>query len=159
MEQIPQYDPLFLAWAAGFIDGEGCFSICTRQRPGRSPSFESVLVVAQCYRPPLEELQRAFGGCIFALQIREDRWTANFAWRLGARGMAHFLPLIEPHLRVKQQQCALMRDFLALVLRPGRPNGRAGIPAAEVVVRAEFCSKLRGINANNKGKKPISPSD
>lgn len=48
-----------LAWAAGFIDGEGCFSI-KRRKTKPTPSFRIVQVDPR----PLQRLQAVIGGSL-----------------------------------------------------------------------------------------------
>ncbi len=72
-----------IAWSAGFIEGEGCFSshnTCT-------------VSVAQVQREPLERLQRFFGGSISA-RLGKGRKHGLNVWRVSgarARGVAYTL--------------------------------------------------------------------
>lgn len=159
MENVPQHDPLFLAWAAGFIDGEGCFSICVRSKSSvRTIVYEPILVVAQNDIRPLRELQEAFGGFVSGRILRPGNRRDHYQWRLAPRPMAAMLPLLLPYFRVKREPAELMLQFLALSLRQGRPNGRAGIPPDEMRQREHLRQKLREINAWSKGKTPVSDS-
>lgn len=53
-----------LAWAAGFVDGEGYtgFHICQKSRPTDQRQYGAIsLTVSQCHKEPLERLQKALG--------------------------------------------------------------------------------------------------
>lgn len=50
-----------IAWAAGFIEGEGSIS---RTIPGKGHGATELLNVRQMIREPLEKLQKFFGGTI-----------------------------------------------------------------------------------------------
>ncbi len=62
-----------IAWAAGFLEGEGSFG-CPRVAPQ--------IQAAQVNREPLERLQRIFGGAIYACRARSPKGRAYFMWNL-----------------------------------------------------------------------------
>ena len=66
---------LDIAWAAGFIEGEGCFGAPVNVRTGVSVS------AAQVQREPLERLQRIFGGRIRFKKARPPRQN-HYVWWL-----------------------------------------------------------------------------
>ncbi len=66
-----QPKPLDVAWAAGFIEGEGTF-VCSHGRGIR-------VKVVQVNREPLDKLQRLFGGKIYR-QKTYGRWQRSFTW-------------------------------------------------------------------------------
>jgi hypothetical protein len=64
---------LDIAWAAGFIEGEGCFS-----QTGTSAQ----VTAAQVQKEPIERLQRIFGGTVTQRQTRGFSEKAIWIWRL-----------------------------------------------------------------------------
>jgi LAGLIDADG DNA endonuclease family protein len=75
-----------LAWAAGFFDGEGCFSWTTTQAWGCA-------VINQTNRESLERFQRAVGavGKIYGpyTQRQKDRWSRKPQWAFRAHRREH----------------------------------------------------------------------
>lgn len=62
MTSLPDDRQLDLAWCAGFIDGEGCFSVLmNRNTTGNKPARVG-LSVQQVAREPLDRLQGVLGG-------------------------------------------------------------------------------------------------
>lgn len=153
MQEVHQkiHDPLFLAWAAGFIDGEGCFFIARREpRAGRSPIFEASLIVTNCELETLYLLRDRFGGFIALTRRGKGNWRSGYQWRLAPQKLRQLLPLLMPHLIVKQKQAVIMEQFLALVLRPDRPNGRGGLPSDEIAAREQLRNALKTLNIRGK---------
>ena len=66
---------LEIAWAAGFLEGEGSFSC------HHSPRVEA----AQVQREPLERLLKLFGGNIRKRKARFKNQSDNWYWILNAR--------------------------------------------------------------------------
>src|SRR5206468_2712080 len=76
-------DPVELAWAAGFLEGEGCFSVSQRSQ---------MIQATQKNRQPLEVLVALFGGSLIEFErsftVYEKR--RYFLWRVSgsrARGI------------------------------------------------------------------------
>ncbi len=101
-----------LAWAAGFIDGEGCFDFSLK---GSKPSVYLSLRVSQKVREPLDRLASIFGcGKIFGpysgnhLQYRLD----------GVIQVAAAVELLRPYLcgpKLAQADQAVARAHHALL--------------------------------------------
>lgn len=76
-----------LAWAAGFIEGEGCFSVHKYTKSGKKP--HPFMGATQVQREPLERLVRYFGGQISKSQHKIGQ--PIHLWRVygtRARGVA-----------------------------------------------------------------------
>lgn len=54
--------PIDLAWAAGFLEGEGTFAFGQRLKDGRPDQGSAHVAACQVQREPLERLHRLFGG-------------------------------------------------------------------------------------------------
>ncbi len=105
---------LDIAWAAGFIDGDGCFS---------SSNTGVFIRVAHTHKPTLDFLQKTFGGTLHehnhgrpAHYKRVWRWAV---WGDTAKEVA--LQLL-PYLKEKKEQAAILINILDL--RVGRGNKR-----------------------------------
>lgn len=104
-----------LAYIAGIVDGEGCISFCRI----RGSHFVRVLV-ANTNRDVLEYLQSIFGGDIHSV-ARKPGWKQSWQWRISWSRAIEFLDLIEPWLRIKEDQAHLA--FCWAHYAPGRrPN-------------------------------------
>jgi hypothetical protein len=117
---------LALAWAAGFIDGEGCIYIGRQKRSENGLTYSLKLTVSQRDREPLDILYGLFGGYIF--QVKSARaWTWDI--RCGAAGDA--LEALLPYLRYKRPQAELALQFQArrgLVYDPDLRRNRSRDP-------------------------------
>jgi hypothetical protein len=89
-----------LEWAAGFIDGEGCFYVCKRTGVMR-------VTVAQNDRWPLDKLTTLFGGAI--TPAKTPKGKPSWQWHLvGSRGAGLIMtlyPLMSPRRQEKIKDC------------------------------------------------------
>jgi hypothetical protein len=86
-----------LAWAAGFLDGEGHF--------GAYPRYVSLEALQTGTRAPLVKLQEMFGG---ALNERRGQRTGH-VWKLSSPlGVRRALMLLLPYLVGKRRQGELL---------------------------------------------------
>ena len=118
------------AYAAGFVDGEGCIAIVRSLSRTRGRYYYSVnVVVSNRDRPVLEWLRRLWSGQVVSTPGQEGAQTA-WNWRspvgLGAK---QFLEGIRPFLRVKTKQCDNALAMIPLLLRSRRTLGPYPIPA------------------------------
>lgn len=93
-----------LHWAAGFIEGEGCFSRGTSQR----------IDVEQVDREPLDKLQAMFGGRTVRRRAKREGWNPTFAWYVygsRARGiMMTLYPLLSERRQGKIKEALRGKD-------------------------------------------------
>jgi hypothetical protein len=132
------------AWAAGFVDGEGCFSInyhrpTNHHRPG--------LFVSQIESPPLEILKDLFGGSINCTPAR-GRQRPLMTWQItNWADLVNTVETLQPYLVVKAAHAELM---LAYLHGPGRryPNGggRRKLSDADFAARGEFAEQMTKLN-------------
>jgi len=95
-----------LAYAAGFVDGEGCFRFCSG-----SPR----LSVANCYPAVLTDLCKFFGGSVRQENSRRNgRCRVAHVWSIGGDACISATRLLLPYLKEKQAQAVwllLARDY------------------------------------------------
>ena len=108
-----------LAWAAGFLEGEGFFG-----NESRGYGFR---VAARQNEPyPLEKLQRLFGGPICSVSTVSNKFSRQsviFDWTVSgerARGVAFTLYTLLSPRRRKQVREALARTGKWRSAKPGR---------------------------------------
>lgn len=110
--------PLAVAWAAGFLDGEGSIQL-RRVRPGPTPDtgFDVRITAGQKHRLPLQALLDLFGGSI------HRRRDGMFIWDLsGSPRVARALEELVPHLVGKREEAQAVLDYAQTML--DRPNNR-----------------------------------
>lgn len=104
---MKQLDPIDVAWAAGFFEGEGCFG-----KPVHN-SRSLHLDASQATREPLERLVAIFGGKIYDRPLTrsgKDFWS----WRLFGLDAVNAIAAMYPQLSARRQ--AQAREALALHL-------------------------------------------
>lgn len=110
------------AWAAGFLDGEGCFFML--QRGSNKLTYCPGITVTQIDRKPLDELAALFGGT-----VRHQGFTSagNKKWQWSISKASELVKIIDcilPYLIFKKDQARAVRDLCSL-MRRGR-GGMAG---------------------------------
>lgn len=107
--------PFTLAWAAGFVDGEGCISIVKQryQDPRRKVSYRLCLSITQNNLEVLEHLRDGLGrtDCIYKAkrlpQHNRQIYTLNFT---GKAALAVIIAL-HPYLVRKQPEAQTAMDY------------------------------------------------
>ena len=146
--------PVSSEYLAGFVDGEGSLMIAKwKGRESWNPQYRARISVSNTDRRVLDDIHAAFGG------IMADQPPARTEWRhayqlIWTGGMiAGLLSSVAPHLRLKQPQAAVMREFIRHQerTRQGRRglNGRffAPLPAEVIAHREALYQRMRGLNA------------
>ena len=120
------------AYAAGFLDGEGCIAVVRSYVPARGRYVYGVqVVVANRDRGVLEWFQKTWGGWVVAVSHRTGRARMSWTWRCPTGLSAKpFLDGIRPRLRIKGQQCDNALAMIDLLQRGRRTLGRAPLPQA-----------------------------
>lgn len=131
-----------LAWAAGFIDGDGSIGAYWDAMPGdrRVPTVRIRLTVAQNDLPTLQRLQAILGERSVIYPLRRAPCHNKPMWNLvvnGSHAMAA-LRKVAPYLVRKQPEFLVCEDLHARTRRPGR----AGYPPHEVKSRKALVNKL-----------------
>lgn len=118
------------AYAAGFVDGEGCIAI-TRSfvpRSGRY-SYGVCVVVSNRDKPVLEWMQRLWGGWVVTFGAGQGLARPSWNWRSPTGLSAKpFLSGLRPWLRIKGPQCDNALVMIELLQRGRRTLGRAPLP-------------------------------
>jgi hypothetical protein len=105
-----------VAWAAGFLDGEGYFGASRRD-----DSYKPEVTAAQVRREPLERLVDLFGGHICEVKSRREGQRRYWRWSVGgARAVREVLAEVGPHLTTKEREAELLLELCGLIPRQGR---------------------------------------
>lgn len=100
-----------LAWAAGFIDGEGCIALCHHNQVIKGKSYESYplrLSVSNTDLRCLERLKGMFGGSINrANRAARPHHKPCWSWYCQAAKAENALIALLPYLFSKKEQAEL----------------------------------------------------
>jgi hypothetical protein len=107
-----------LAWAAGFIDGDGFITIQNRKSVVNGKTYSGTylrLGACQAMQKPLEELQSLFGGSIKPKNSGPNHEGYNrkpqWVWALSTQQAADALQQLLPFLIHKREVALLALDF------------------------------------------------
>jgi len=149
-------DQLFLAWAAGFFDGEGCVMVEKSKEIKCTHGFRTSLhaTVTQTSKPCLELFLSNFGGSITTTETRGEnsrRWSVQYRWIARNDEALNFLRAVEPFVVVKKSQVQAALDY-PLRADNGKMYGRPGNPLPETVMQARLDLRkvLQDIRQNMK---------
>lgn len=136
-----------LAWAAGFIDGEGCVSVVPiHKRPGL---YRLQMSASGTIKKPLERLQSLFGGSIQhyhrAREVRKDYWQ----WFLYGKKAQAVLKSLYDQFTVKTRQAAIAEVFPIKTIIGGARRERHPLAA----ILQEECYKAMK-TSNHRGSLP-----
>lgn len=111
-------DKEFLAWTAGFLEGEGSFVLT---RPGRHSECRYPRIAAyQVQRWPLELLQERFGGHIYVRKRSRPNQAVCSIWILDGKDACELMEKLSPLMSPRRQ--TQIRESLDGLVRksPGR---------------------------------------
>lgn len=144
-------DKLFLAWAAGFFDGEGCVMVSERLK---QTIYHLRTSVTQQDPTALHLLKQRFGGNVTPDKTaaagdsyaRKKGQTLVWRWKAESSVAYNFLRAIEPFVVVKADQ---VRIALTWPEPTERYNGR-GVPEEVRSARREIMHRLRDVRTAQK---------
>lgn len=149
-------DKLFLAWAAGFFDGEGCVLVTISKNSECLSGHRAILQASasQTSRPCLEKLVERFGGAVCAQKYRTPkgrRWSVAYQWTVRSEAALDFLRAVQPYSVVKRTQIDLALTY-PLLNAEGRKHGslKAPIPPEVFAERVRVADGLKAIRAEMK---------
>jgi hypothetical protein len=149
-------DEIFLAWAAGFFDGEGCVMVEVSKEKRCKHGYRTSLHanVTQTSLPCLHLFLERFGGSIQSTENRTPngrRWAVQHRWLVRNENAIEFLKAILPYLVVKKTQ---VETALSYPMRSpdGRKYGNASNPIPDDVMAARMSIRnmLQDIRASMK---------
>jgi hypothetical protein len=109
---------LTAAYVAGYLDGEGCFSIWYKKRESirkKGRIFECVIRVGCTDKPIIDWLQSSFGGSTSTMSKPGVGFHRSQAWQWALRSkpvMRDFIKHVLPYLRVKKREAQIMLEYL-----------------------------------------------
>lgn len=155
----------FLAWAAGFFDGEGSVFVEVAKSANTRRGIRTALHVSvtQTSVPCLDLLKGWFGGKIQMITPYRRATMNNsvcYIWRLLNRDAIPFLEAVAPYVVVKKEQVELALHY-PLTSADGRKYGGVTNPLPDEVHdrRMEIGQKLRDIRASMKTASTVEDVD
>jgi hypothetical protein len=112
-----------LAWAAGFIDGEGFVGMNRiHNRENGRDYFTTIVDVSQNHARPLQALVDLFGGEVKIRRVHKGvgAGTQHFFWRLHGEKAISALEQVLPYLQVKDRQARILIEFQATMAGYGK---------------------------------------
>lgn len=139
-----------LAWAAGFLDADGCVKIQRlAQKSSKNPAYSLRISVGQTRREPLEKFQLLFGGTIYERKMARLTNGVLFEWGLSAENASKALTRMLPYLVLKRDQAKLgiefhqgLNEYRASDLFTGVGRGHQ-TPPKEMKRREKFHSQMK----------------
>lgn len=131
-----------LAWAAGFIDGDGMISMFRRN--DRNTDFFIKVTAVNTDIAPLEKLQLMFGGSICQMHKigRGRNWKPSWQWSVSNKRAERVLDALIPFLVSKHARAALAQAARQLV-----SNRRLRRSAETISALRGIEHKFRELNA------------
>lgn len=117
-----------LAWAAGFIDGDGFITIQNRNNKVNGKHYRGFYLrvgVNQVQRKPLEELQRLFGGTIRERNSGSSdgfKRKQQYQWCVSTETAAECLRKIKPYVIHKADVVGMALEFQETMGNPSDEN-------------------------------------
>jgi hypothetical protein len=141
-------NPIFLAWAAGFFDGEGCVLVemSKSERSKGGKRFRLHATVTQTSLPCLDKYMSEFGGKIVTNEYTTPngrRWSVQHRWSVRDKEALAFLAAIHPYTVVKY-------DEITVALNYPMSTTHNKLDAGIFEKRLEIREQLKNIRANRK---------
>jgi hypothetical protein len=148
-------DELFLAWAAGFFDGEGCVLVEMSKEKGCKHGYRTSLhaTVTQTSLPCLDLFLKRFGGGITSAEHKTPsgrRWAVQYRWSVRNENALEFLRSIEPYVVVKKEQVQVALAYPMTNDAGKKYGGRNPIPDTVMQARLAMRDMLKNIRASMK---------
>lgn len=137
-----------LAWAAGIIDGEGCFHISrSRARPEWSDTFSLYIKVTMGHRPTIDRLKEIFAlGSIHP--VIQARYNDAWSWLVTSNNAGKVITQIEPFVFTKTEELDIAKRFLAL------PRRYREVTFAQLQAREKLWDEMRRAKPSFRFRNP-----
>jgi hypothetical protein len=147
------------AYAAGFIDGEGCITV--RLSHGREgvyvpgASFYASLTISQCERVSLDWFSARWGGAVRALSKRTDIRNESPAWEWCVVGQKFYRCMDDVLSMLKTKRPHAMNALELRGLRNCRGWSTAPMSPEEVTERQAIREQAHRLNLRGRDRLPV----
>jgi hypothetical protein len=137
---------LDFAWAAGFLDGEGCFSLVKANTNSHPATKRPMVSASQINRAPLDKLVYLFGSIVRNNRVN-SRGIQIYQWHLTkAEELKPMLECVIPFLVNKKREAEIVLEYAKWVKRRGRgADGYLVYSLEEIRARLELIEEMQGI--------------
>ncbi len=148
-KNLPTVTPTVLdkAYAAGFIDADGCITVRSIVPGGTGRSHYASITASQTKIPPLVWLQERWGGSLRELPPRKGNSAAAFEWAVVGNMAYTMLDDIKEHLKIKKP-----RAENALALRDIRDGRSRGSHLTDAEFELQRVVKETAMELNKRGR-------
>jgi len=134
-----------LAWAAGFIDGEGYITISRRKQAYKDSVYRGHYLrvgVNHVRKDPLIEMQAIFGGTLRLDKTPKGNRKPRYTWVTNCAAASMCLEQIRPYLKNKGEEAQLGIEF-----QKRMNDVKYKISDEEYGVRDSFKERLMKLNS------------
>ena len=137
-------DSLFYAWLAGFVDGEGCFSISKRKSITGRISYHASIAISNTFRQVLMEISSTLGyGSVGQTAKPTSLHRASNQYQASGVEALMLAQNLRPHLRVKGAQADV---FLRYPFNSRKGNIRGAISDDDYILRGQLFLEMKALN-------------
>jgi len=161
MDRMHENHPMFLAYVAGIVDGEGSIGIyenTTTRRRGKSQFYMQVSIT-NTDKTLLDMIQRRWPSYLPDAPRKRPspRHKTVWRWRVASRKALSFLRDIRPYLFMKADRADLAIKFQTEIMRQSCVGNRTGKCGGQPLSDEEHALRLTYSNAikeaNQRGRK------
>jgi LAGLIDADG DNA endonuclease family protein len=138
---VKKWRKVDLAYAAGFIDGEGYIQIKRHKKTGH---FIDTVRVGQSSREILDFLAKQFGGSVHVMTRAHGNVRQAWVWVIPSRLAEGFVKAIFPYLRVKRRQARIFLSYRKGIRR--QYYGNMPLTKIEICRRLEMIAQMKQLN-------------
>lgn len=131
-----------IAWAAGFLDADGCFRISkSPQGTLRTRQYQALVTATQVDPTPIFLLKDWFGGHVYTVHRKRPAMD-QYVWSATSQIAVKAIRLVLPHLRVKARQAGLLLELHRLM----SPKGSTTPAVSEMQRREQLFQTIKELN-------------
>ena len=135
-------------YLAGFLDGEGCFTINFSKSKKRIQGQYSIFVqVALTDFNLLNEIKNQYGGSIYKMKRRSPKHNNCWLWKVCSREAVKLVKNVYPYLILKKSQAKLILSFDKTI---SSINTGKGLTKNVVTLRQKIKNKLSYLHKHKK---------
>lgn len=135
---------LKLAWAAGFVDGDGCIGTAKQTFKGRNKVCHRLkFSIVQNNREVLEDVKEILGESCFIARLKRDSKSNRQGYQLvyDSKHALNAIKKLKPFLRRKQYE-AEIAETMWIEGKMGQRPGPKGWPPEIYDIREKWAQKL-----------------
>jgi hypothetical protein len=131
------------AWAAGFMDGEGCFTLIRRTGKAHEATRCPYVGATQIRRQPLDRLCAMFGGAVHVQKVTKGGNTV-YQWQVHTAALIReMVPLLLPYLTIKKREAEIVLAYAQEM--DTRRNRRQPYTEEQATARMILIDELKAI--------------